>query len=385
MAVALDHPFAWVGIAAAALSWTLASLVYFRRPDRAQNRLLALVLFFEGVAVGAGTGLMYLMTDRGDSYAYQGIAVVATLVVPVLYLAFLTTLNAPLVQPLRSPAAQFALAFSAVAAAALWFLFPARFISGMERVWYAEWDSLSGPWQPFRLWGSIAIYVFGLLVAISAYRAAVPGSTARNRALAYVAAFGTRDVLLITIYILRQLLPTGAGLTTFSILSRPFVTILFVVLVSYGILRTDLFDLDVRVKKTLSRGTVAAAFVAVFFVASEGAQLVFADYLGPVVGVVAAGLLVFVISPLHLLAERLAGAAMPGVRPVRERPHDEREALFRHQLEVAWADGRITSKEAKLLEALRGRLGLSAEEAGRLQSDTVGRGRATGRPTRARG
>ncbi len=367
MGWAFDHPFAWVGLSACAFAWTLAAFVYLHGPTRPQNRRLGLVLFFEGVAVGAGTGLMYMMTERGDSYAFQAVAVIATLVLPILYLWFLTTLDAPLVRSLQRPGPQILIPVLAAGVTMLWFLRPEMFIAGMEPTWYAEWDSSSGPWGSWRLWISIAIYVFGLFVAVSAYRQAPPGSVARNRALAYVVAFGTRDLLLVTIYVLRQTLPGGPAKDVFSILSRPFVTLLFVALVSYGILKTHLFDLDVRVKWTISRGTVAALILGGFYVVSELSARVFQQRFGALWGIIAAGLLLFALSPLQRFGHKIANAAMPDVVPIGLRTKAERLDLYRHQLEIAWMDGRLTRKEALLLDTFRSRLGLSPEEAAGLQ------------------
>ncbi|MGQ0536474.1 MAG: hypothetical protein ACT4PT_10420, partial [Methanobacteriota archaeon] len=76
-----------------------------------------------------------------------------------------------------------------------------------------------------------------------------------------------------------------------------------VALLSYAILRHQLLGLDVKVRFAISKSTVAAVFIAVFFVASEAAQQFFGETLGSsYVGILAAGTLVFAIAPLSRLA-----------------------------------------------------------------------------------
>jgi hypothetical protein len=145
----------------------------------------------------------------------------------------------------------------------------------------------------------------------------------------------------------------------------------FPVMVTYALLRLQLFDVDLRMRWTLKQSTVAAIFLGVFFVVSESAQTFFTTEAGPWVGVVAAGLLVFLLAPLQRAAERLAGAALPDARPVREMSREERAAIFREQASLAWADGRIGAKEQRLLDQLRVQLGLSREEATRLEEQAA--------------
>ncbi|MGQ0535065.1 MAG: hypothetical protein ACT4PT_03230 [Methanobacteriota archaeon] len=140
----------------------------------------------------------------------------------------------------------------------------------------------------------------------------------------------------------------------------------------YGIAKTHLFDIDVRVKWTIHRGTLAGIFVAVFFVVSEFAKSFFAARAGLIAGVLAAGALLFVLSPLQRVAERVADAAMPGVRPVGALSGPERTEAYRELVRFVWADGRIDRDERRMLAAMRERLGLSATEAERIELDATG-------------
>jgi len=63
----------------------------------------------------------------------------------------------------------------------------------------------------------------------------------------------------------------------------------FPLLVAYALLQHRLFDIDLKIKWTIKRGTLAAIFIAVFFVAAQVAQNLFSESYGVWIGGVAAG------------------------------------------------------------------------------------------------
>lgn len=142
-------------------------------------------------------------------------------------------------------------------------------------------------------------------------------------------------------------------------------------LVTYALLRHRLFEIDVKIKWGIKRGTLAAIFLAVFFVVAQVAQTYLTGEYGLVLGGISAGLLLFALAPLQRFAERVADAAMPGVKSVNELTHPERLALYREQARAAWADGVLDKSERNLLDNLRTRLGLSEEEAHRLEREAA--------------
>jgi hypothetical protein len=146
--------------------------------------------------------------------------------------------------------------------------------------------------------------------------------------------------------------------------------VLTVAVLAYAILKHQLLGLDVKVKWTLTRGTLAGIFIAVFLVTTQVAQNYLSGY-GPLVGGVAAGLLLFALTPLQRVAERVANVAMPSVKSVGEMAHPERASAYRQQAVVAWADGNVDRRDRAFLEALRNSLGLSHEEAARLESEAA--------------
>lgn len=139
-------------------------------------------------------------------------------------------------------------------------------------------------------------------------------------------------------------------------------------LLAYAVLRGHMEGVDIKARFAISRSTIAAAFVAVFFIASEGAQILFGQG-NEWVGLSAAGVLVFAIAPLQRAAERLAEKAVPlaaiapPAGPSAGPPSDALEAAFMTAVRAAIQDGSLTRREEHHLAELAGHLGLSAKRA----------------------
>lgn len=142
-------------------------------------------------------------------------------------------------------------------------------------------------------------------------------------------------------------------------------------LASYALVKYQLFGIDLRIRATVKGGTVAGAFVATFFVVSESAAYYFTktSWGGRGLGLVAAGLLVFALHPLQRVGDRLARAALPAVDDTPAWRSQRREEMFRAAVEYALMDGQLTIGENRRLARMADRLGLSVEEAWRVQRD----------------
>lgn len=143
----------------------------------------------------------------------------------------------------------------------------------------------------------------------------------------------------------------------------PLWSLALPVLVTYAILRHHLFDIDLKFRLTIKRGLVAAVFVAVFFVASEGTQAFLQHKWGTAFGVAASAIVVLFLAPLQRRAERFAEAAVPIATSTASWSQPERATFYREQVHIAWGDGAMNAKERALLLNLREKLGLPAEEA----------------------
>ena len=140
-------------------------------------------------------------------------------------------------------------------------------------------------------------------------------------------------------------------------------TLLAVPLIAYGILRTQLFDIDLKIRWTIKQSTVAGIFIAVMFVISEGASQFLSDELGKVTGLLAAGVLMFFLAPLQQFAERVATKAMPNTNNTPEYASFRKMQVYEAAFTEAQMEGGISQKERALLAHLRDSLGISQADA----------------------
>lgn len=376
--------FVWNDVGAfasgvAIIMWPLAALILFRRPDRAQNRLLAAAIVFESMALAGGAGLLFLTDDPRTAYAWQRINTFALPAFSGVYLLFLGTLPSPLSAPFRTRLGSAVVGLGIVAAWTAALLWPAAFVPGVQRVSYATWDGVSGPYQPVLTNMILAAYTYGFIVSFDAWRRARLGTLQKTQMGLFLLAFGVRDFFgayafgyrLVNSAIGTQLPSLNQLVGVPNYVQFPAYILLFLLLVSYAMLKVQLFDVDLRLKWTIRQSTVAAAFVAVFFVVSQLAQTVLQSSLGPIAGVLAAGALVFVLAPLNRLAERVSDAAMPRVSLSPEYRTVRGREMYRAAIDSALEDGEITSKERRVLATLQDQLRISATEALDIERDAA--------------
>lgn len=241
----------------------------------------------------------------------------------------------------------------------------------IPRAPYAGQDPI-GPGLIFTVlfWGSLAWFFFIMLVATLLRRLASPRFVDERRTLRrYMALLGTS---FLTAVILVVLVYTSKAVDQWDVVFAGIWRLALPLLVTYAMVRHQLFGIDVKIRWTIKQSTVAAAFIAVFFIVSGVAQTFLQSTgLGPYLGIAAAGLLVFGLAPLQHFAERVANAAMPGVRPLGEMSSDERANVYRATARSAWADGSLSRDERRLLDGLRERLGLSRDQAFHLESEAA--------------
>ena len=238
------------------------------------------------------------------------------------------------------------------------------------------------------LWGSLKIggtflyvslvvlFLFALVASLDAWRTAE--GMARARAGTFAIAFGIRDVCWSFVYGWATLVLwqgtyaiVDPSAPTVPFLVYALGTLLAVPLIAYGILRTQLFDIDLKIQWTIRQSTVAAAFVAVFYLVTEGADRLIEAELGTWIGLFASAMLIFFLAPLQRLAERFAGAVMPNTTDTPEYAAYKKLQVY----ETALADalpGGISEKERALLNHLRDSLGIAAADADALERDLVG-------------
>jgi hypothetical protein len=150
-------------------------------------------------------------------------------------------------------------------------------------------------------------------------------------------------------------------------------TLLAVPLIAYGILRTHLFDIDLRIRWTIKQSTLAAVVVSIVYVLSEGASRLLSTELGNFAGLLAAAVVVFFLTPLQRFAERVASKAMPTTQNTPEYAAFRKLQVYEAAVTDALQGDGISQKERALLNRLRDTLGISPADAETVERDLQAR------------
>lgn len=359
-----------------AFALVFAPIILLISPERVVNRLLALIALFEAI-LAAGFYLMPVIPEYSVARAASLMGAGALNALPFLYLALLGhTLRTPLVAPFRSTAARWVLYGAATLGFLAVLVWPHHFAG-------PTLPRGSGWWAGQSIGNDIgaiilsATYFYSLFASVSAFRRALPGTPARRQAKYFLIAYSVRDALMGSAILSGYgaafgwwdaLFPTRYALVVIAVIFPP----LFI----YAILQGQLFDLDLKIKWSVSRGTLALCFVAMFFIASKLAEGIADRFLGGkswVIGAIAGGLLLFAIAPLQRWAERVADRAMPNTTGSDEYVRFKKFEVYRATFESLALDGAVTRGDRYTLAKLRRRLGISDGVAAQLEGEVGGR------------
>ncbi|MBI4392390.1 MAG: hypothetical protein HY556_01145 [Euryarchaeota archaeon] len=359
-------------LALSCLEILMAAVVLLLRPDRTRNRFPALFFFCLGLYAGT-TGLLFSTTSPQDGWAL-GLA----LTLPVLwfhgaYLGFLGTLPTPVVGWLGTHVGRVTvlglvgtLSLTVVLAPSWWQL-------GVTRGTETPWSVLLGPARsPFNI-ASLLMLLFAVGVAFSSYRhARTP--VVRRQMRCYATGFGVYHVTLVAL-LAYSLLPVQLGgpsrFGSWFIWGVLLATLWLVAWLSYGILHTQLFDIDLKIKVGIRRGAIVGAFLFVFIVIEQLVQNAASASLGTLGGAVGAGVLLLALRPLERAADRLAEKAMPGVKDTDAYVESRKNEIFRAAVSDSMMDGSLTAKERLVLVRLANNLGLDGNEAIKLEAEVL--------------
>ncbi len=363
----------WLGIPAAIVAWSFALYVLVVAPPTRGARFLVAMLVADGLAVITSYNNLLYLNPLLETVGLPGVPgvlhQVSDWVVVAVYLPFLgMTLSSPLVAPLKNPLLSRLILAGGLAIA---FMIP-----------FLPEDVRQGFDVPFYIVICVVL-TWGFAAALHTWYIA-SSEAERERARAFTLAFGARDVLwTITFgyYTLAFYGLIGPGLTElaansifYNILLPLFyelAVIIYVPLVAYGVLRVQLFDIDLRIKRTLKRGTIAAAFVATFFVVSELAGNYLSSQFGTVLGVLGTGALVFFLDPIQRAAERLSNAAMPNTVDTPEYESFRKLQVYDSAVRAALEDGHISARQRRVLDSMIESMGIDRNVAQRMEDDTL--------------
>lgn len=158
----------------------------------------------------------------------------------------------------------------------------------------------------------------------------------------------------------------------YDTLILPIFGVLFIALLVRALLREQLFDFDLRVKRGVKRTTVAALFLAVFFVVAQIVQAYTSTAFGLLGGAVVAGLLLFALHPVQRAAERVASVAMPRTTGTPEYLAYKKLEVYKAAVESAHeATGGIDATQRAVLDRLRAKLGLHDDDAHAMEAEVA--------------
>jgi hypothetical protein len=159
------------------------------------------------------------------------------------------------------------------------------------------------------------------------------------------------------------------------VIGQPLMRLLGFVILAYAIVRHQVLGAAARFRWAISKSTLAAIFVSVFFVASEVAQEFFGDrFESGYLGIAAAGALVFVLAPLSRLADMIAQKALPQEKSEVRARGMESEDTYRRAIRLALRDRQLTRAEEQDLFHLASALGLDAGRAHEIFAEMERRG-----------
>jgi len=363
------HPYGILGAVAVLLCWTLAVVLLRAGMPGSVARRLAVLLILEGVTLGSSdAGVSYWLASPELFYAQAWAEPLQRFVhtfgdvgMLALYPPFLAVaLQTRLTRPFGDKRVQVGLGVAAV------ILFIAVHTTPIELGIALLYICMA------------ANFLFAFVASLHAWY--VSTGTARPRALVFALAFGFRDICWTFVYsVALWWVWSGAALELSPYDPLPMWhtalyisgTLVAVPLIAYGILRTQLFDIDLRIKWTIKQSTVAAAILAVVFFVSEGASQFLSQELGNVVGLLAAAVVMFFLAPLQRFAERVASAAMPNTENTPEYKAFRKMQVYEAAVSEAQQGGGISQKERALLVRLRDSLGISEADADAIERDML--------------
>lgn len=139
-------------------------------------------------------------------------------------------------------------------------------------------------------------------------------------------------------------------------------------MIFYAILRYQLFDLNTRIRIGVRYGTLATIFFFVFFTVQELVKDVWGQAFGYFTGLLLAGALIFLFTPLQGFIEKFAHKLVPAATSESYERYRAME-IYRAALEGALADKIVNPTELSTLKNLRSTLGITEADHMLLERD----------------
>lgn len=141
------------------------------------------------------------------------------------------------------------------------------------------------------------------------------------------------------------------------------------VLITYGILKHGLFNIEFIVRKTFVYSLIAFPLIGLFRLIELGiSYLVSLTFFGGsiIIRLIAAAIVAALFFPLRTYAVKLGDRLFPKFTETVKLDIGKEMKIYKKQLEHVLEDGQISDKEAKMLSTLRDDLGISQDAHERL-------------------
>jgi len=143
-------------------------------------------------------------------------------------------------------------------------------------------------------------------------------------------------------------------------------------IITYGILKHGLFDIEIIVKRTFIYSLIAIPLLGLFRLIELGiSYLVSFTFFGGslIVRLIAAAIVAACFFPLRKYAVEIGDRLFPSFTEAVKLDLVKEIAIYRRQLEHALEDGEVSQKEERMLKQLRDDMGISDETHRRLEAE----------------
>lgn len=346
----MPYEFSWFGVTNTVSFFVavfLASFVLKTNPKKDSNRIFALM--FIVISVVTLSGALFEFSEPKERiwqdvrnfsfFPVYGLLVYFVSIFPRRYTIFGTNRYATIL-----------LFVPCFVGWILYFLYSSLFISGLI------WNIVT----------AVSLF-YAILVLVRSYVHAVTDIELKQ--IKYIlAAFAIQGTFFAFLFLSLLITFLSVAVMPASVL----VDILFVVLVAYAILKFQLFDIEVKVKRSVKYIMVTAVLIASLLFINELVETFLLESLfsGEITASILTACMVGVLFiPVERLCRRGVNKLFPKVRESEEHYHFKKEEVYRATLEEAWVDGTLTEKEKMMLKSLREKLGLSEEEHNKIETE----------------
>lgn len=390
----IEFEFSWFGVSgtlAALLGFAAAAFVLKYMPDRRAAWLLGALIVVESILIAtAYSGFMAWLPDRESwlNIALMRFHFVNDFVVAGIYLPALARLiDSPMLRVFRtSTGTLLSFLIGATGTIAIAFGPVEWHAAGFKDaiIGYPGYLVEVGVVSQLGFLLLAACYVYGLVATILAWRQSTTELQKRKNGV-LVLAFGARDLtfgLLFGLATYTNIQAAALGIDNvlkIAFFSAYYLTqvaaiglIVYVIALAYGALATHLFDIDIKLKVTLERGTVMAIYVVFFFIVSEGTASFLSDQFGVLVGLITTGVLLLFLTPIQRWAERLSDAAMPTVQQSPEYLQYRKLQVYGEAVsDTVRRKGFISAVDRAVLNQLQANLGLTQNDISSLEHELL--------------